>query len=61
MIAALDTNVLLDILFDDQKFAEESRNTLENLSEEHFFIVSPEVYSELIAAFKRFQIILERN
>lgn len=52
MIAALDTNVLLDILFDDQNFAEESRNTLEDLSEEHFFIVSPEVYSELMAAFK---------
>ena len=53
MIAALDTNVLLDILFDDQKFAEESRSKLEELSEEDFFIISPEVYSELIAAFKR--------
>lgn len=52
MIFALDTNVILDVLFQDEEFHETSRETLENKSEEGFFVISPEVYSELVAAFK---------
>jgi len=53
MIVALDTNILLDILFDDQNFSVQSQNTLETLSQDSFFVISPEVYSELISAFQR--------
>ncbi|MFB6216641.1 MAG: type II toxin-antitoxin system VapC family toxin [Candidatus Aenigmatarchaeota archaeon] len=53
MIAAIDTNVLLDVLLKDQKFHTKSRKTLEELSEEGFFIISPEVYTELLAAFSQ--------
>jgi len=53
MIFALDTNVLLDVLYRDENFHEVSRETLEEKSEEGFFIISPGVYAELSSSFAR--------
>ncbi|MFB6244791.1 MAG: type II toxin-antitoxin system VapC family toxin [Candidatus Nanohaloarchaea archaeon] len=51
MIYALDTNVILDVLFRDEKFHEDSKTALERCSLKGNFIISPEVYSEMISAF----------
>ncbi len=48
---AVDTNVLLDVLFRDEEFHEKSRKRLEKASENGVLIISPEVYSELFTAF----------
>ncbi len=48
---AVDTNVLLDVLFRDEEFHESSRKKLEDASENGVLIISPEVYSELFTAF----------
>lgn len=53
MIFALDTNVLLDILYQDEKFHKDSKEILEQKSGEGFFIISPEVYAELVTSFSR--------
>lgn len=51
MIFAVDTNVLLDVLYKDEDFHKVSRRTLEQKSERGYFIISPEVYSELASSF----------
>ncbi|MDY6775304.1 MAG: PIN domain-containing protein [Halobacteria archaeon] len=51
MIFALDTNVLFDVLFEDESYHEESKQVLETASERGFFVISPEVYSELVTGF----------
>ncbi|MDZ7689465.1 MAG: PIN domain-containing protein [Halobacteriales archaeon] len=53
MIFALDTNVLMDVLYEGEEYHERSRNVLESASEDGFFVVSPEVYAELVTAFDR--------
>lgn len=53
MIFALDTNVLMDVLYEGEEYHEESKEVLESASEDGFFVVSPEVYSELVTAFDR--------
>jgi len=51
MIAAIDTNILLDILVNDIKFSEKSLELLEKQSHLGSFIISPIVYSELLVFF----------
>ncbi|MFB6191103.1 MAG: type II toxin-antitoxin system VapC family toxin [Candidatus Nanohaloarchaea archaeon] len=51
MIYALDTNVILDILSTQEDYQEESKKVLEEASEEGYFIISPEVYAELVTEF----------
>ncbi|MDY7080838.1 MAG: PIN domain-containing protein, partial [Halobacteria archaeon] len=53
MIFSIDTNVLLDVLYKDEEFHQSSKRVLEESSEDGFFIISPEVYSELVTAFAR--------
>ena len=53
MIFALDTNVLMDILYEGEQYHERSKEVLESVSEKGFFVVSLEVYSELVTAFDR--------
>jgi len=51
MIFALDTNVLLDVLYEDGAFHDRSKTVLEEASSEGVFVICPEVYAELVAAF----------
>ncbi len=52
MIAAIDTNILLDILLNDKEFSESSKNLIAKYSE-GALILSPIVYSELLTQFIR--------
>lgn len=51
MITAIDTNVLLDILLDDSEFHETSKESLERQANSGSCIISPIVYSEMLAFF----------
>ena len=51
MITALDTNILLDILGNDQEFIEQSKELLEKQNRLGSLIISPIVYSELLVFF----------
>lgn len=51
MITALDTNILLDILGNDQEFIEQSKELLEKQNQLGSLIISPIVYSELLVFF----------
>ncbi|MDY6761755.1 MAG: PIN domain-containing protein [Candidatus Nanohaloarchaea archaeon] len=51
MIYALDTNVLLDVLYATEDHHQRSKKVLEEASQDGTFIVSPEVYAELVSAF----------
>lgn len=53
MIFALDTNVLMDVLYEGEEYHEQSKKVLESASEDGFFVISPEVYSELVTGFDR--------
>ena len=51
MITAIDTNVLLDVLIDDPEFGEKSKKHLEMQGNSGSCIISPVVYSEMLAFF----------
>ncbi|HLC89313.1 MAG TPA: type II toxin-antitoxin system VapC family toxin [Candidatus Nanoarchaeia archaeon] len=51
MIAAVDTNILLDILDNDPEFNKSSAELLEKQSQEGSLIISPVVFSELLVFF----------
>ena len=51
MIAAIDTNILLDILIPDKKFAESSKNLIEKYSESGKLQICEIVFSELVSQF----------
>lgn len=53
MIAAIDTNILLDILGNDQEFGEKSMGLLERYNNLGSLVISPIVYSELLIFFLR--------
>lgn len=53
MITAIDTNVLLDILLDDSEFHATSKDALERQSNLGSCIISPIVYSEMLAFFSK--------
>ncbi len=53
MITAIDTNILLDILFRDEEFFQKSSQLLERQSALGALIISPLVYTELLSAFFR--------
>lgn len=51
MITAIDTNVFLDILVNDPKFGEKSKEHLEMQGNLGSLIISPITYSEMLAFF----------
>ena len=51
----VDTNVLLDVVLDDPKWAEWSQGQLEAASLMHRLAINPVVYSELSMAFARIE------
>lgn len=53
MITAVDTNILLDILLEDENYYEHSKQLLEESYEKGSLIISPPVYSELLTEFIR--------
>lgn len=48
MITALDTNVLLDVLVNDSKYADRSEALLFQVYQQGTLIISPAVYAELV-------------
>lgn len=53
MTAALDTNILLDIVGDDPDFSKSSMGLIEKYGDVGSLIISPLVYSELLVFFLR--------
>ena len=53
MITAVDTNILLDILYNDAEFGKKSSELLESQSHMGRLIICPIVYSELLVFFLR--------
>ena len=51
MISAIDTNILLDILIPDKKYAESSKNLIEKFNEKGKLQICEIVYSELASQF----------
>lgn len=51
MISAIDTNILLDILIPDKRYAESSKNLLEKFKEKGKLQICEIVYSELASQF----------
>ena len=51
----VDTNVLLDVVLDDPKWADWSQGQLESASLTHRLAINPVVYSELSMAFARIE------
>ena len=51
----VDTNVLLDVVLDDPKWADWSQGQLETASLTHRLAINPVVYSELSMAFARIE------
>ncbi len=51
MIAAIDTNILIDIIGEFSEFREETSALLEQQCEKGSLIISPIAYSELLAVF----------
>lgn len=51
----VDTNVLLDLVLDDSKWADWSQAQLESASLTHRLAINPVVYSELSIAFSRIE------
>ncbi|MBI2580570.1 type II toxin-antitoxin system VapC family toxin [Candidatus Woesearchaeota archaeon] len=51
MISSIDTNILIDIVGEKSDFYDESSTLLENQSGKGSLIISPIVYSELLATF----------
>jgi len=51
MITAIDTNILLDILIPDEKYAESSKSLLDSYIEKGRLIISEIVYAELASQF----------
>lgn len=52
MITAVDTNILLDVLTDDPKYADSSESTLESAYDEGALVISEVVYAELAPGFE---------
>ncbi|MEK6848866.1 MAG: PIN domain-containing protein [Nanoarchaeota archaeon] len=56
MSAAVDTNIILDIILDDIEFYLSSKNLIQKYYAKEALIISPIVYSELLTQFiKRFE------
>ena len=53
MIAAVDTNILLDIFLPDKKFVESSTNLLKTAFDQGGLIICDIVYAELVPQFKK--------
>lgn len=53
MTAALDTNILLDVVGDDPDFSKSSMSLIEKYGDVGSLIISPIVYSELLVFFLR--------
>ena len=51
MISAIDTNILLDILIPDKRYAESSKNLMEKFKEKGKLQICEIVYSELASQF----------
>jgi predicted nucleic acid-binding protein len=51
----VDTNVLLDVLQDDPRWAEWSQRNLESASLTHSLVINAVIYSELSIAFERIE------
>lgn len=51
----VDTNVLLDVVLDDPKWADWSQGQLESASLTHRLAINPVIYSELSMAFSRIE------
>jgi len=51
MTAAIDTNILLDILLNDKEFYESSKQLLQHYNQQGALIICPVVYSELLTQF----------
>lgn len=51
----VDTNVLLDVVLDDPKWADWSQGQLESASLTHRLAINPVIYSELSMAFARIE------
>jgi len=51
MTAAVDTNILLDILLPDTKYLERALSLLTTYGRKHLLIISEVVYAELAAQF----------
>jgi predicted nucleic acid-binding protein len=51
----VDTNVLLDLVLEDQDWANWSQNQLESASVHHRLAINPVIYSELSIAFARIE------
>lgn len=51
MTSAIDTNILLDILIPDKKYAESSKNLIEKFNEKGKLQICEVVYSELASQF----------
>lgn len=51
----VDSNVLLDILAEDNQWFKWSSEQLQRLSENHIFVINPIIYSEVSIGFRRIE------
>ncbi len=51
----IDSNVILDIFFDDPKWADWSESTLERYSESYTLYINPIIYTEISIGFDRIE------
>jgi len=51
----VDSNVILDIVTEDQKWYEWSAGQLEKLAENHTLVINPIIYSEVSIGFERIE------
>jgi len=54
-VILVDTNVLLDVVLNDAKWADWSQGQLESASLTHRLVINPVIYSELSMAFARIE------
>jgi predicted nucleic acid-binding protein len=51
----VDSNVILDVVTEDQKWYDWSAGQLEKLAESHTFVINPIIYSEVSIGFDRIE------